>query len=275
MNWIIVPAVAVCAASRLHAAQVIVLDDFTSGPASISVQAVDSVESSVSGESASIAPLAGLDRRRWIDASHSRWASGWTGPATDPAYGSASVAVGASSAELYVGIWAGNDMMYQAASASLGYRARQGQSFDLSGFEFLDLVGSGSGGASAAADALRVTIAGASGSMTYTSQGGWNWPFGSFRVPLWHGPGYIWVDPNGGRIDGTVDLREVTSISIEFAGRQDYGEPLYGGCWLSYSLSSVQLVVPGPGAMAVVVIAAVSGSRGRARARLEGGHSAL
>lgn len=257
--------VASMATSRIHAAQVVVLDDFSAGPASGSVSAVDSSVAAVTRPSAAIAPIAGLDPRRWIDASHSRWSSGWSGPGTDPAYGSASVAVGATSADLYVGIWGGNDMMHQAASAALRYRALPGQSFDLSGFEFLDFVGSGSGGLSAADDRLVVTIAGSTGSMTYTSQGGWNGTFGAFRVPLWHGPGYIWSDPNGGRIDGAVDLGAVTSVSFEFIGRQDYGPPLYGGCWVSYSLSSVQLVVPAPGGIGVMALAAAARRRRRER----------
>jgi hypothetical protein len=253
-NLIQAAVVTLFAATATQAQQVVVFDDFTPGPVSVSVQAIDSVESSVSGESPNIAPFAGLDRRRWIDASHSRWSSGWTGPGTDPAYGSASVAVGASSADFHVGIWGGDDLMYQAASAALSYRALPGQSFDLGGFEFLDLVGSGSGGQSGAVNGLTVTIADASGTMTYIAQGGWNGAVGSFRVPLWHGSGFIWSDPNGGRIVGAVDLSAVTSVSIGLSGQQNYGQPLYGGSYVNYSLSSVQLVVPGPGGVVVLAL---------------------
>jgi hypothetical protein len=153
-----------------------------------------------------------------------------------------------------VGIWGGDDLMYQAASAALSYRALPGQSFDLGGFEFLDLVGSGSGGQSGAVNGLIVTIADASGAMTYIAQGGWNGAVGSFRVPLWHGPGFIWSDPNGGRIAGAVDLSAVTSVSIGLSGQQNYGQPLYGGSYVNYSLSSVQLVVPGPGGVVVLAL---------------------
>jgi hypothetical protein len=256
---------AASAAAPLHAAEIVVLDDFSSGRGFVSAQAVDGAVARVSAESVAIAPLPGLDRRRWVEASHARWASGWTGAGTEPAHGSASVAIGAAGADFQIGIWGGNDMMFQSASASLSYRALPGGSFDLRGFEFLDILGSGAGGLFAADDRLYVTVAGVSGSMTYSSQGIWNGPIGAFRIPLWHGPGYILSDPNGGRIDGSVDLGAVTSVSIEFRGRQDFGPQLYGGCWLSYSMTGIQFVVPGPGAFALVMMAAV-GRRGARRA---------
>ena len=154
-----------------------------------------------------------------------------------------------------MGLFGGDDfdLMYQAASAALSYRALPGQSFDLSGFEFLDLVGSGQSGQSNAVQGIFVTIADASGAMTYTAPSGENSAFGSFRVPLWQ--------PGSTRIAGAVDLSAVTSVSIRLSGQHYYDNPRNRGAYVNYSLTSVQLVVPGPGG--VVVMALLTGCRRR------------
>jgi hypothetical protein len=228
----------------------VLFDDFSGLP--ISGYASGGSNSALSGAEPGIAAIAGLDRRRWIAASHSITLTSWGyDPAlayaggTEPGSGSASIQVGGGSAAFGISIFQGDDGMVQTASSMLEYRAQAGQSFDLSAYRSIKLMGIGANGLSKAAASFSATVVSAAGTVTQQFIGlGTNAPMGEFELNLWEAGG------------GAIDTSAIYSISVTasglntWLGAADYAS--VGGAYLNYTMSGIALAVPAPAPIAML-----------------------